>query len=111
MTAYAPSTWVVVETDAAGDNGYVYATALVQCFKLNLGESPFWGNFGIPAKASVQQQIAPDYAVAKTQSFFAQFFASLIIAKAPYNPSAPLPTYNVNVIFKNGRSGIMAVAL
>ena len=94
-------TWVVIQTDSAGNNEYVYATALVQVLKLNLGESPFYGNYGIPAKQSIIQQIAPDYYVAFTQQQYAKYFASLIIYKLP-NTFPPLPTYNASVLLTNG---------
>lgn len=90
--------WVVVQTAANGDSSMVYLVALCQCLLLNLNESPFYGQFGLPARQSVQQQVAPDLYVARIQRYFAQFFASLIIAKASDNP----PTYNVKVITLQG---------
>lgn len=91
-------TWVVITTDKNGDNDLVYLTTLIQTLKLNLNESPFYSNYGIPAEASVLQQIFPDYYVAMTQSQYAQFFASLIITKVP----SPTPVYRVNVVTKRG---------
>jgi len=44
--------WVQVTTDGSGSNDAVYATALVQTVKLNINESPFYANSGIPAKPS-----------------------------------------------------------
>jgi hypothetical protein len=93
-------TWVTVQTDpATGSNSWVYLTALCQAFLLNLGESPFYANFGLPAQQSVIQQIAPDFYVQRTQQQFAQYFASLIIAK---DPTQAVPTYNVNVTMLDG---------
>lgn len=106
----APSRWVAVETDAAGYDDYVFLTALVQCLKLNLGESPFWGNYGIPARASVRQQLPPDYNVALTQRFFAPCFASLIISKRP-ETFPPQPTYDVNIVRRAGSTMQTSVAL
>lgn len=94
-----PKKWVVVETDANGFNDAVYLTALCQCLKLNLGESPFWANYGIPAKQSVQQQIMPDFAAIFIQQFFSQFFATCTIAKVP---DAIDPTYDIFVTTHNG---------
>ena len=97
--------WFAVQTDAAGSNQYIYVTALVQVLRLNLNESPFYGNYGIPAKNSVLQQIAPDYYMAFTQSNYSQYFANLIITRVPaQSPPYPAstPTYNVSVLFKNG---------
>lgn len=93
-----PREWRKIETDAKGFNDYVYVTTLVQCLQLNLGESPFYADHGIPAKNSVVQQIFPTFNVMRTQSQFAQFFASLVIS--PVND--PSPKYNVNVTTHQG---------
>ena len=97
--------WFAVQTDATGNNQYIYVTALVQVLRLNLNESPFYGNYGIPAKNSVLQQIAPDYYMAFTQANYSQYFANLIITRVPAQSppyTASTPTYNVSVLFKNG---------
>lgn len=94
--------WVVVETDANGDSSYVYITALIQCLRLNLNESPFWARFGIPAKNSVIQQTQPDYYIAFIQSYFAKFFASLIITKQPQTAADKTPVYAVSIVRLNG---------
>jgi len=91
--------WVIVTTDANGFNDYVYATTLVQVFKLNLGESPFYANYGIPAKTSVVTQVAPDFYVVRTQQQFAQYFANLSVVKIP---TPIIPTYRVNVTTHTG---------
>jgi len=90
--------WVVVTTDANGYNDNVYLTALVQCLKLNLNESPFWANWGIPAQQSVVTQIFPDFYVALMQQRYAQYFASLVIVKVP----SSTPTYNITVVTNQG---------
>lgn len=90
--------WVVVQTDPQGNNDYVYITTFIQVLKLNLGESPFYGNYGIPAKQAVIQQVFPDLYVARTQQQFAQYFASLIVAKQPL----PTPTYNISITTHQG---------
>lgn len=99
--------WIVIETDAAGFNDMVYVTALIQAFKLNLNESPFWGNYGIPAKPSVVQQIFPDYYVAFLQRAFSPQFASLIVAKEP----SDTPTYRVNITTHQGVRVIGTIAV
>lgn len=92
-------TWVEVTTDAAGFNDNVYLTALVQCLRLNLGESPFWANYGIPGQQSVVTQVAPDFYAARTQRQFAQFFSSLSIKRVPQsNP----PAYRVRAVCQTG---------
>ena len=101
--------WIEVDTDANGFNDAVYVTALAQCLQLNLGESPFFADWGIPAYQSVQTQIAPDYYVALVQQRYAGFFASLIISKVPQPALAfasptqrPVPTYAVKVLTHSG---------
>lgn len=91
--------WTVVETTADGYDDYVYATTLIQVLKLNLGESPFYGNYGIPAKSSLVQQIAPDFYAMRTQQQFAGYFANLTIARAPAPAGFPLdtPTYKLAI--------------
>ena len=91
-------TWVLVETSANGDNSLVWLTTLCQCIKLNLGESPFFANYGSPAQPSIVQQVYPDFYVAQLQQQFAQYFASLIISKRSDQP----PTYQINVTTLQG---------
>ncbi len=98
--------WVVVETDSNGFDDYVWITTLCQCLKLNLGESPFYADYGIPAHPSVVSQVQPDFYVARTQQQFAQHFASLIIVKTS---SAP-PTYRVNIITNYGTTVQVSIA-
>lgn len=90
--------WVQVTTDANGHNDYVWLTTLIQCLKLNLNESPFYANYGIPAQPSVVTQIFPDFYVNQTQSQFSQYFASLIVSKV----NSLTPTYNINAITNQG---------
>lgn len=73
--------WVVVETDVNGYDDNVHVTALAQTLKLNLAESPFWANYGIPARQSIMQQYAPDFYITYIQQFYQQFFASVTVSK------------------------------
>lgn len=91
--------WVEVSTDANGYNDNVYLTALVQVLQLNLNESPFYANYGIPAYQSVMTQVFPDYNAALTQKQFAPYFASLQIVRV--QGSFP-PVYNVQAITHSG---------
>ena len=91
-------TWVEVSTDANGFDDMVWATTLIQTLKLNLGESPFFANYGIPSHASVMQQIFPDYYIVYTQQQYARYFASLVVAKL----DTPSPEYMVNVVTHQG---------
>ena len=90
--------WTEVSTDAQGNNDYVYITTLIQVLLLNLNESPFYADYGIPAQRSVVTQIFPDYYVVVTQKKFAPYFSSLQISKQ----SAPMPTYLINLVTKQG---------
>ena len=93
--------WTEVDTDpATGLNDLVWVTTLCQTLLLNLGESPFYGNYGIPAHQTIVTQVWPDYYVAFTQRQFAQYFASLIISR---RSSSPYPAYNVNITTHQGQ--------
>jgi hypothetical protein len=97
--------WVQVNTDANGYDDMVWLTTLIQAIKLNLGESPFFANYGIPAHPSVVAQLAPDYYMNFTQQQFASHFLSLIISKqqnAVDEDGIPSPSYLVNVITQYG---------
>ena len=101
---YGNKHWVVVTTDANGNNDAVYLTWLAQVCKLNLGESPLYGNWGIPAYGSVEQQIAPDFYMQQIQRQFSKFFASVILTRLPVVGQPQTPTYRINVLLKNGAS-------
>ena len=98
--------WVEVQTDANGYNDGVYITALAQCILLELGESPFFANYGIPGVQSVLSQIAPDLYVSIMQQRYAGFFASLIITRQPqqgtFSRERPVPTYNIKLLTHRG---------
>jgi len=92
-------TWTAVETAPSGDNSAVYVTALCQTLKLSTNESPFWASSGIDGPQSVMTQIAPDLAATGVQTFYAPFFASLIINRVlGVNP----PTYAVRAVAFSG---------
>jgi len=81
------------------DPNYVQLATLVQTLRLQQGESPFYANYGIPAKQSVMSQLAPDAAVNRTQAQYSQYFANLSVARVV---SATSPTYDIRAIFQNG---------
>lgn len=95
-------TWQEVDTDVNGENGAVYLTDLIQVLKLNLGESPFFANYGIPAQQSVLTQVQPDYYAAMTQKQFAPYFAALTISKASSHGNGVAPVYSVSVTTLSG---------
>lgn len=93
--------WVEVTTDANGFNDMVWLTTLAQVCKLNLGESPFWADWGIPAAASVQTQIPPDVYMALTQQRFIGYFMSLSLQRMPDatdDSGRPAPYYAISVV-------------
>lgn len=106
-------TWWTVTTDAGGFNDSVYLTALAQVVKLNLGESPFFAQYGIPAHEAVVTQIFPDYYLAFIQQQYAGYFASLLLVSQPVTQGsadsfatgqdgAPAPRYMISVLANNG---------
>jgi hypothetical protein len=97
--------WVEVTTDANGFNDMVYLTNMIQVIKLNLGESPFYANWGIPAHASVMTQIAPDFYMTLIQQRFAQNFMLLILTNLPNSvdeDGRPAPGYHYTVVTQYG---------
>ncbi|WP_236668286.1 MULTISPECIES: hypothetical protein [Burkholderia] len=100
--------WVAVTTDANGYNDNVYLTTLCQVLKLNLGESPFYANYGIPAQQTVVTQVFPDFYAMTTQQQFAPYFASLAITRV--NGSFP-PVYNIQAVAHSGAQLTATVAI
>jgi hypothetical protein len=107
-----PLKWLVVETTQQGFNDDCYIVALAQTLKLNVNESPFWGNYGIPAHQSIMQQIVPDFYILQAQQFYSRFFASLLVTKVADQPTpelnnlrqvnVPAPVYRFSVITNFG---------
>ncbi len=98
-------TWVTVTSDANGFNDMVMLTALAQCLKLNLGESPFWADWGIPAYASIITQIAPDLYLALMQQRFAPYFMTLMLQKMNNvfdEAGRPSPYYAITIVTNYG---------
>jgi hypothetical protein len=90
--------WVKVETDANGFNDMVNLTTLAQALLLNINESPFFADWGIPARDSVMQQIHPNFYVGLMQQRFSKMFASIVVA----HRNDPIPTYDINVVTHQG---------
>jgi hypothetical protein len=93
--------WTEVSTDENGNNDAVWLTTLIQVLKLNYGESPIYGNYGIPAASSVLNQVAPDYYATLTQQQFAQYFVTLNLARLAA-ADAVSPTYEVSITANPG---------
>lgn len=99
--------WVEVSTDpATGDNSWIMITTLCQVLLLNLGESPFYSQFGLPDQQSVIQQILPDYYVSRVQQQFSRYFASLLIVR---DTTKATPTYNASVTLLSGATASVTV--
>jgi len=81
------------------ETNYVQLATLVQVLRLQQGESPFFGNYGLPAVQSVQHQVAPQAALSRTQAQFSKYFASLTITRLTGYTN---PTYDVKAVFLNG---------
>lgn len=92
--------WVEVDTDANGLSDAVYLTTLCQVLQLERGESPIYGNYGIPTLQALQTQIPPDLYVAQTQAQFSTFFAALTIQRATASDGSPI--YNIRAVTNNG---------
>lgn len=92
-------TWVEVTTDVNGFNDSVYLTTLAQVLKLNLGESPFFANYGIPQYQTIMTRVFPDYYVMQTQQQFSPYFASLSAVRVP---ATYPPAYNVTAVTHSG---------
>lgn len=100
--------WTLVETTAAGDDTPVWLTTLIQTLKLELGESPFYAQYGIAARQSIVSQIAPNYSVSMIQQQFSQYFASLSIQRVT---GADDPTYAINAITLRGQTIFQTIAV
>jgi len=98
--------WTVVEVGLDGSRDMINLVWLIQVCLLMLGESPFYAQYGIPAKQAVLQQIPPDFYVARIQQQFAPYFAALIIARVQGTEN---PTYTVNVTLHNGQTYTISV--
>lgn len=85
--------WQVITTPANGDNSLIWLITFCQVLKLFLNESPFWGNYGIPAKVTIMTQVFPGYYVSQAQLQFSPYFASLIV----YQQNNPSPEYVINI--------------
>jgi hypothetical protein len=98
-------TWVEVTTDANGFDDMVWLTTLAQCCKLNLGESPFWSDWGIPAYASVVTQVHPNFYMTLMQQRFSGHFMNLLMQRNDNAPDAdgrPSPFYTFYVLTNYG---------
>jgi hypothetical protein len=97
--------WDEVTTDANGYDDAVWLTTLCQVCLLNLNESPFYANWGLPAQPDIVQQVQPDFYMTRIQQQFAPRFAALIITKLGPDP----PAYKINVLQNTGSRQVVVV--
>lgn len=91
-------TWQAFETD---DNGYDDAPNLIwlqNVLLLNLNESPFYADWGIPIQQTLATSVFPDYYTAKIQQRFTAYFASVVVTRI-YSSDI---SYSVNVTTRTG---------
>lgn len=100
-----PTIWVEVSTDVNGLNDDVWITTMIQTIKLNLNESPFFGNYGIPARQAVAAQVFPDIYLFQIQQQFSVYFSNLVISKEP----SATPTYRAGITTNQGRKRSVTV--
>lgn len=94
-------TWNEVDTAVDGSNDILMVTAMCQTMLLNLGESPIFASWGIPAQQSVLQQIYPDLYLVQIQKQYAGEFASLSL-KRSFLADGITPVYQVTAITHTG---------
>lgn len=87
-------------TDANGYNDAVWLTTLAQVLMLNPGESPMFGNYGVPSQQAVVTQIPPDYNVMLMQQIFSIYFLALLVARLTDAQSDPV--YGINITANPG---------
>lgn len=90
--------WEAFETDSAGVDDYPNFIWLQQALLLNLNESPFYADWGIPVQQTLATSIYPDYYTAKTQKRFSSYFPSCSISRIPSSDVS----YSVNITTKSG---------
>ena len=100
--------WFTVVVDSTGFDDDIWLTTLAQVLTSNLNESPFYANYGLPARDSIIARTHPDYWISIIQGQFAQYFTSLTIQKTVDNTNNT-PTYHVEVIKNNGATASVTI--
>lgn len=91
-------TWQAIETTSAGSNDNLNFIWLQNVLLLNINESPFYSDWGVPVHQTMVSQILPDYYMSLIQRRFSEYFASVIINRI----SATTPTYSISVTSATG---------
>lgn len=91
-------TWNAYETSDSGSDDMPNFIWLQNVLLLQLNESPFYSDWGVPVHKTLATQIFPDYYMSLTQQRFAQYFASCIITRV----ATDQPEYQVSIVTKTG---------
>ena len=93
--------WYEVTTDANGFDDDVYLTTLAQVLTSDTDESPFYPEYGIPARDSVINRTHPDYFVDRTRAQFSPYFANISVINQ-VDEQTNEPVYYVDVLKQDG---------
>ena len=91
--------WQVVQDD--DDN--IRLTHLIQVLQMDIQESPFYSNWGMPVANALITGVLSDVAINNTINQFAQYFAALQITRGISNDPKEI-YYQVDVVLKNGKN-------
>lgn len=93
--------WQSVETDANGYDDDCYLTTVAQVLQSQLGESPFFAQYGIPARQSITARTHPDYWINRVREQFSPMFTSISIVKT-VDLTNNEPTYHIDALKLSG---------
>lgn len=88
-------TWQPVDNDQ-GNIAWLQNSLLLQ-----LGESPFWADWGIPVQQTLVSRVWPDYYLNMTQQRFRDVFPTLQITRRDGGNGAD-PVYDISIILNDG---------
>ena len=90
--------WQAFETDANGYDDAPNFIWLQNVLLLNLNESPFYADWGIPVQPTLATSVFPDYYTSLTQQRFSAYFPSCVITRVSSDQIA----YSVNITTRTG---------
>lgn len=88
-------TWQPVDNDQ-GNIAWLQNALLLQ-----LGESPFWTDWGLPVSKTLVSQIWPDYYLNMTQQRFRDVFPTLQVTRQRVDGQSD-PVYSIRAILSDG---------
>lgn len=98
VTTNGTRKWQAFETDSNGYDDAPNIIWLQNVLLLNLNESPFYADWGIPLQQTLATSIFPDYYTSQTQQRFSAYFPSVVITRI----SSSDVSYSVNVTTQTG---------